>query len=82
MKEVCVNKCQFNKRQCWFFGSSFKFYLPISFRLPVCECPSEVELLVIGVHSQGVFFCSTLQVATILVAMAPKILKLATWFGE
>ena len=25
---------------------------------------------------------STLQVATILVAMAPKILELATWFGE
>ena len=25
---------------------------------------------------------STLQVATILVAMAPKIVELATWFGE
>ena len=25
---------------------------------------------------------TTLQVATILVAMAPKILELATWFGE
>ena len=25
---------------------------------------------------------ATLQVATILVAMAPKILELATWFGK
>ena len=39
-----------------FFGLSSKFYLAVCFWLPVCECPSAVELLVISVYIQGVFF--------------------------
>ena len=37
--------------------------------------PSEKQFMIINVHS-------TLQVVTILVAMAPNILELATWFRK
>ena len=40
------------------------------------------EIWIICWNTCHVYEDATLQVATILVAMAPKILELATWFGE
>ena len=35
---------------------AFEFYSPIFFRLPVCECPSALSQLFIGVYNLRVFF--------------------------